>query len=58
LPNNDMLLVYKETVAVPKEITGNNVDCFIRPWGVVNYQFARKLCAEFGGGSVSVPKRK
>ena len=58
LPSSDMLLVYKVTAAVPNEIAGNEVDCFILPLSPVNHQFARKLCCELNGGSVSVPNRK
>ena len=31
-------------MAVPNEITGNEVDCSILPALLVNHQFARKLC--------------
>jgi hypothetical protein len=30
LPSNETLLVYKETFAVPNEITGNSVDWYER----------------------------
>ena len=29
VPSTDVLLVYRVTAAVPNEITGNDVDCFI-----------------------------
>jgi len=57
-PSNETLLVYKKTAAVPNEMIGNSVDCFIRPSGPVNHQLARNVCPELGGGSVSVPKKK